>query len=283
LHGSSIAYDGLNWNRIAKDFRGSIESWATAGSSPVEWEVHHSRSPQAEYTLVVVSAYDLNEYWLCDFRADIVPLRQALLDLSECGDDWQLCKRILSQYPQMVVRWAFPTAGRSDGVMVGVRAKLQSLLSGGTSDEADESPRFDPAGVSGTVVNLSNWPAARLQRRLVAMRSAFQGKQRFDASKKAALSRLLAQALSEGRALLVVMPVSKTYVREFLTGDAIQKFNEQINDLRRAYAQLSVVRLDSLPALDDDAMFSDLVHLNAKGQEIATDAFFTTTQQARAR
>ncbi len=98
LDGSSLAYSGVDWERIAAVMGGAIESWATAGSSPAEWEVLNRRSPEATRAFVVVSAYDLNEYWLCDFRADIVPLRQTVQDLWRSGADWQFCKRILSQY-----------------------------------------------------------------------------------------------------------------------------------------------------------------------------------------
>src|SRR5438046_10007853 len=61
LHGSSLAYSGLDWERISEGLSGTIESWATAGSSPAEWEVLNGRSPEATRAFVVVSAYDLNE------------------------------------------------------------------------------------------------------------------------------------------------------------------------------------------------------------------------------
>ena len=47
LFGSSLAYDGLDWWKISKAQGEAIESWATPGSSPVEWEVHQRRSPNA--------------------------------------------------------------------------------------------------------------------------------------------------------------------------------------------------------------------------------------------
>src|SRR5438552_2431502 len=99
LHGSSLAYDGLDWVRISERMGGAVESWAVAGSSPAEWEVMHGRSPAVSRAFIVVSPYDLNEYWLCDFRADIVPLGRTIRDLRESDLDWQQCKRILSQYP----------------------------------------------------------------------------------------------------------------------------------------------------------------------------------------
>ena len=124
LYSSSPGYDGIDWNLVAEAIGGGIESWATAGSSPSEWEEFPKSEPKVKYTFIAVSAHDLNEYFLSDFRADIVPFNRTLRDLRQCGADWQFSKRMLSQYPAMLVRKLFPTVGRSDGVMVGIRAKL---------------------------------------------------------------------------------------------------------------------------------------------------------------
>lgn len=271
LHGSSIAWDGLDWGQIS-DVQGSaIESWITPGSSPAEWEVEHRRSPQLNHAIIVVSPYDLNEYWLCDFRADIVSLGQSIEDLQYCGSDRQLCKRILSQYPQTFTRKLFPTIGRSDGVMVGVRAKLYELVSGAANEEID-APKLSSAKTSEVAVKLSDWSASRLQRRLVLMRTGFQGKHAFNGPKKLALERLLQRAGQQGRVVLVVMPVSPIYRKEFLGPQVMQEFEQALAEMQQRNPQTSLIRLDRLPDLDNDATFSDLVHLNMYGQQIATAA-----------
>ena len=169
LHGSSLAYDGLDWVRISERMGGAVESWAVAGSSPAEWEVMHGRSPAVSRAFIVVSPYDLNEYWLCDFRADIVPLGRTIRDLRESDLDWQQCKRILSQYPRMFVRKLFPSVGRSDGIMVGVRSKLLKLMGRSPVVDAGEAPKFGASGKSVVKDRVSDWSEARLQRRLALL------------------------------------------------------------------------------------------------------------------
>src|SRR5687767_10938140 len=88
LHSSSPGYDAIDWAQISKMFGESIQGWATPGSSPSEWEVMHSRASESSRVFVAVSPYDLNEFFLCDFRADIVPLTQTIRDLSEARADW---------------------------------------------------------------------------------------------------------------------------------------------------------------------------------------------------
>ena len=275
LHGSSIAWDGIDWGQISEALGSTIESWITPGSSPAEWVVEHQRSPQLNRAIIVVSPYDLNEYWLCDFRADIVPLGQSFEDLQYCGSDQQLCKRILSQYPQMFIRKLFPTVGRSDGVMVGIRAKLNELVSGVTSMEGIDAPKLNSSSTSEVVVKLSDWSPARLQRRLVLMRTGFQGKHSFKGPKKVALERLLEQAKQQGQVVMVVMPVSPIYQKEFLSPQVMQEFENALVDLQHRNPQTRLVRLDHLHDLADDATFSDLVHLNTYGQRIATAALLT--------
>ena len=272
LHGSSLAYDGLDWGQISEILGGAIESWATPGSSPSEWEVQHQRSPQVNRAIIVISPYDLNEYFLCDFRADIVPLGRTIRDLQHCGSDPQLCKRILSQYPQMFVRKLFPTVGRSDWVMVGIRAKLSMLANDVASMDVDAAPKFGSTRTSEIVERVSDWPPARLQRRLVLMRRDFQGKQWFNGLKRMALVRLLDEAQKQGQVVMVVMPVSGIYQKEFLSLRAKQDFEDALTDIQHRSPPTRLIRLDHLAALDNDDMFYDLVHLNMYGQRIATIA-----------
>jgi hypothetical protein len=271
LHGSSLAYSGLDWEQMAAVLGGPITSWATAGSSPAEWEVLSRRSPETTRAFVVVSAYDLNEYWLCDFRADIVPLGQTVQDLWRYGTDWQFSKRILSQYPVMVVRKLFPTVGRSDGVMTGIRDAVQEAAYG-QSIETGDGPKFGPANTTEVKEKLTDWSPARLQRRLVLLRTKCQGKHSFNGPKKMALTRLLQQASHQGQVVLLVVPVSPIYQKEFLTPNLAQAFEETIAEVRHCCPQMKLVRLDKLAALKDNNVFTDLVHLNTYGRQVATAA-----------
>jgi len=130
LEGSSLTIDGVDWKLVSEKLGFGIEIWGVAGSSPSEWEVLHRRSIRSKWTFIGVSPYDLNEHFFCDFRADIVPIVETIRDLWEVKSEWAFRRRVLRQYPLMLVRKAFPTAGRSDGVMSGVRDKLKSMLGG---------------------------------------------------------------------------------------------------------------------------------------------------------
>ena len=69
VSGSSLSYDGVDWQEVAEVLGLSIESWPVAGSSPAEWEQLQRRSPKATTTFVGVSLYDLNESWLSEAMA----------------------------------------------------------------------------------------------------------------------------------------------------------------------------------------------------------------------
>jgi hypothetical protein len=277
LHCSSPGYDGIDWGQIGEVLGGAIESWATPGSSPSEWELMHDRSSRVARTFVAATAYDLNEYFLCDFRAEIVPLNWAIRDLWRCGADWQFSRRILSQYPTMLIRKLFPTVGRSDGVMVGVRAKLQKAL--GRSVDAGEAPKFAGSGKSDDTGRVSNWTPARLQRRLLLMRAAFRGTHSFTGPKRMALLRLLRRAETQGHVVLVVLPLPPVYRQAFTPPAAMQEFERALADLQRLCQRLQVIRLDQVPALDHNEYYSDLVHMNIYGQEIATETLLSRIKE----
>ena len=279
LFGSSLAYDGLDWWRISKAQGEAIDSWATPGSSPTEWEVHQKRSLNASRTVVVVSAYDLNEYWLCDFRADIVPLRVTFQDLWQCGVDWQFRKRILSQYVTMFVRKVFPTVGRSDGVMTGVREKLEQIVGGAAHTEEGEGPKFGAYDNTQSKDKVTDWSPGHLLRRLALMRTACQGKHLFSGPKKLALERLLQQGGRQGEVTLVVMPVSPIYRKEFLSPRVLREFEGELDEMQQRCPQTRLIRLDQIPALQDNNMFRDFVHLNMFGDQIATAVFLDESKR----
>ena len=188
--GSSLMLDGLSWKRISKAFGQGIENWFVAGSSPSEWEPLQRRASNTRLTFIVVSAYDLNENFLCDYRAEVVPLNQSIKDLWQSGADWPFTKRVLSQYPLQYLRLLFPTLGRSDGVMVGVRERLGELLRPWVRIDQEAGPAVgsgsDAASEEVKTGKLTDWSEARLLRRLALMRSACQGKHTFAGPKKLA-------------------------------------------------------------------------------------------------
>ena len=104
------------------------------------------------------------------------------------------------------------------------------------------------------------------------MRTKCQGMHSYDGLKKIALIRLLQRVSHQGEVLLLVVPVSPTYQREFLTPNVIQQFEQTISEIQQLYPETRLIRLDQLATLEDDDVFQDLVHLNTSGQRIATAA-----------
>ena len=247
------------------------------------WQAHRhgsgksfNKAPEAQLTLLVVSVYDLNEQFLCDFHADVVPFVQTANDLRLSRADWHFSKRVLSQYPLKYIRILFPTVGRSDGVMWGTRDKLAYAfgLAGGAASEA--RPTLAVGKVLRTEESkndtIKDWKPARRLRRLATMRAACQGQHRFDGPKNLAFSRMLHQAKERGRVVVVVLPVSPPYTKEFVTPPVSDAFQKALTDAARTCPQARWVRLDRLPDLNSNDYFWDLVHMNANGQQIATEA-----------
>jgi len=271
ISGSSLTYDGVNWREVAGVLGLSIESWPVPGSSPAEWEQLQRRSPHAGTTFVGVSLYDLNEAWLCDFRANIVPFRQTLGDLWESRSDRAFAKRLSTWYFLAWVRMVFPTAGRSDRVIFGLRDKASSLL-GGVGADADAGAKLRLAADYTSDAKISEWPEDRLLRRLDSMRG-LQGKPGFAGPKHLALLRLLQRARRQGAVVVVVLPVSPPYVGGLLSQPDMEQFEASLADAKRAVPEATWVRLDHVARLKSADYFSDLVHLNMQGRSIATAEF----------
>ena len=277
MAGSSLAGDGLLWRRISDERKLRIEGWGVAGSSPSEWEQFQYLATQAKLTILVVSAYDLNEHFLSDFRADIVPLRQTITDLWQIQADWSYGKRLLSQYFLSCLRMTFPTAGRSDGVMVGVREKVNKMAYSGFSLESEAGPTLSlnnsPTTQDYKKESITDWPPGKMLRRLTALRTGSQGKHEFNGPKKLALLRMLRQAQEQGRALVVVLPVSPAYEKEFLIPEVRRKFEGALTDIQNNMPEVHWVRIDQVKELNSNEYFWDLVHMNSNGQTLATEAF----------
>ncbi len=276
MSGSSLAGDGISWERISAEYDQRIEGWSVAGSSPWEWETFQQRAPDTRLNFLVVSVYDLNEQFISDFHADTVSAFHTVRDLWQSQVDWHFAKRVLSGYPLKYVRILFPSAGRSQGVLRGLREKLGKLLGDAVISESEARPTFAMSKI-GIVKEyktekIVNWSPARMQRRLATMRGAAQGRQSFDGPKKLAFLRILHQGQHLGRIVVIVLPVSPAYAREFLTPEVSRRFENAVAEAQRTAPQARWVRLDRLRALDSDEYFWDLVHLNIDGQRIATEA-----------
>jgi hypothetical protein len=115
------------------------------------------------------------------------------------------------------------------------------------------------------------------------MRKAFQGKHAFNGLKNIALLRMLHKAQNHGPTIAVVLPVSPSYAKEFLTPDVRQEFERELSDAEQSEPHVHWVRLDLMNELRLDEYFSDLVHMNLYGRQIATDAFLSQLRSFKER
>jgi hypothetical protein len=280
LAGSSLSGDAIAWDQVRTALDLRLAGWGVAGSSPWEWEVYQKNAADAKLQFVVVSPYDLNEEFLCDFHADVVPPTDTIGDLWKSKSDWHFCKRVLSSYPLRYVRLLFPTVGRSQGVMAGLREKASSLLGRtGGSDEGAAGPSLSFNNEDSVPAykkeKISAWDSARILRRLALMRNACQGKHDFNGPKNLAFTRMLQQGQRQGSLVVVVLPVSPTYMKEFMTPEVTKQYEEALAQAQKSAPQARWIRLDSVAALHSNDLYSDFVHMNPNGKKIATEAFMS--------
>lgn len=143
--------------------------------------------------------------------------------------------------------------------------------------EAEAGPAVGDGNAPGTENQhrdkFTEWTQAHVLRRIALMRTACGGKHRFDGPKKLALLRMLEQAHRQGDVVVIVLPVSGIYTREFLSPQVAAQFEATLSAARQAVPAARWFRLDQVAGLNSDDNFWDFVHLNVYGQQIATKAF----------
>jgi hypothetical protein len=285
LSGSSLADYGISWEQISTQLDLEIKVWGVAGGSPYEFEQFQKEVPDARTTFIVVSAYDLDEAMVCDFRAAIVPLGQTIQTLRETHTDWTDSKRQLSQYPMTWLRTLFPTLGRSRGIMGKLRENVVNLIKpsaaspgteAGPTLEFGKEKAVDPYKLQ----KVSDWSESKILGKLVAMRMGFQGSEGFNGPKNLALERMLQYAVQRGRTVVIVLPVSPAYSKEFMSPELVQKFEAALARAQHDAPAAEWLRLDQLPGLASNENFCDTVHMNIFGKQITTAAFQAWLKQA---
>lgn len=285
LAGSSLATYGISWDDIAAQQDVAISVWGIAGSSPFEWEQFQPKAPDARVSYIVVSAYDLDEGMICDFRADLVPVGQAIKTLADAHTDWAYMKRDISQYPMTWLRTLFPTLGRSRGIMGDLRIKLGKLVKSSRPEKSEGAagPRlqFGKTAVVDeyALEKISEWPKSKLTGKVAAMRASYQTSQSFNGPKELAFDRMLEYAEQRGRAIVVVLPVSQSYAKEFLSSKSAHDFEDALAERQKKNPRVQWVRLDQMQGMTADDNFCDLVHMNLNGQKRATDLFLEWLKQ----
>jgi hypothetical protein len=263
---SSLGYYGLDWGDIATNTGWWVRRYDIPGASPCEMEVGQELITNVTVSVMVISAFDMDEGYFSNFRCALAPLGQTVQDLKESQSSWAFTKRTLSHYPEYWLQKVFPTAGSAMGVFVGLRAQWRAWSkSGGASDKAvlNGSDAGLPAD------RISTWNEGRLLRNAATLNAAAQGVHFYGGPKYQSLLRMLNKARARGQVYAVVMPVSPEYRRLF--GEKIMRaFEDSMAGLERDCPGTKFVRLDRAKVLNDDSYFWDLVHLNVYGRPIAT-------------
>ncbi len=274
LAGSSVADYGVDWDEIAETENLQIHVWGIAAGSPVEHEQFQQLVPEARTTFIAVSAVDLDEALISDFRAAIVPLDKAMRALWSAGADARYAREVLSQYPTTWLRSLFPTLGRSRGILGAIRVKLKGAIQSAAGEDAGPTIKFgkDGGGDNYRRQKMSDWPAEELQRKLVAMKVTFKGETSFHGLKEGAFKRMLEMAAAQGRTIVCVMPSSPAYKRAFLSSDRTRDFEDSLERLKSSVPKVEWIRVDQLPEFSSGDYFCDLTHLNEQGNKVATQA-----------
>ena len=282
MAGSSLAGDGIAWTRVSAQLNQPIGGWGVAGASPVEMEGFQHRMPEATTTFIVISAYDMNEGILSDFRADVVPPRHAIKELMASRAPWPYSKRVMSQYLVCGLRKLFPTIGRSQGLLGELRSKISGFLEEGFT-ELEEGPTLtlgEPTAEKAyKYARISSWSQGMIIRKLQSIRGGFLGEHNFGGLKHRALQRMVKLASQSGKVYVVVLPVSPIYAQAFLTPPVLQKFENSLAKVQSIVPNSRWVRIDELSGLTSNDHFWDLVHMNATGQRIATNALLTRVKE----
>jgi hypothetical protein len=141
-----------------------------------------------------VSPYDLNEYFISDFYPQVVPLTEILDDLRQTPMDWAFYKHVISNYPLTYIRVLFPSAGRSFGVIGGIREKVATYVKAAFPTETEKGQMLSFNVTEYKKERITSLSPSLMLRRLVGMRISCQGRHGFNGLKRLAFLRMLREA-----------------------------------------------------------------------------------------
>jgi hypothetical protein len=288
LAGSSLANYAVAWQEVSESQKLHLHTWGIGGSSPFEWEQFQEKLPNATATYLVVSAYDLDEAMICDFRAEFAPIGKSVRALIQADVGRDYAKRTLSQYPVKWLRTLFPTLGRARKTMGRVREKVKSLvtqselksnekeglkLDFSTQDETDDYRKK----------RISDWSEGETANKIAGMRTSFAVSHGFNGVKRNAFHRMLEFGIQRGRVIVLVLPVSNTYTAAILSPDALDQFDDSLAKTAAAVPDAEWLRLDQDSKLAADKYFCDLVHMNYDGLDLVTNALIDWLEHSEHR
>jgi uncharacterized short protein YbdD (DUF466 family) len=245
-----------------------VQGWAVPAGSVVEMEMLQREVTSAQFTFLGVGVSDLNDNYVSDYRADIVPFSKGIRELREAQVDWTFARKVLAQYPLKYLRAIYPTAGRSMHVMVGVREVFRNLRGRKAAEPNDQAVLTSESNTHGE--NIGSWPEARILRNIALTRDSAGGTFSFHGPKRDALFRFLEHGKAQGKMVVLVFPESPFYEKEFVTEKVRADFEALLAEAQQRTPEALWVRLDRVPEFKSADYYWDLVHLNAPGQAQAT-------------
>jgi hypothetical protein len=273
--GSSLSDYDINWNAIAAQTDTEILAWGVAAGSPYEFESLQKKVPDARATYLVISVYDMDEANVSDFRADLVQLNDAIKSLIAIRASWSYSKRAISEYPMTWLRVLFPTAGRSRAIMGLIHKRIHdSLHHDADLPSTPSGPILDvgkeKVADNFRLLNMAECSQSEIMGKLAAMRASYEGDEGFHGQKFQAFLNMLQYGCERGRTIVVVVPVSSSYLKEFITQKLNDEFEDAIAEAQHRYPKVEWLRLDQVPGLDSDSNFCDIVHMNVNGDKKTT-------------
>lgn len=255
--------DARGWHTISK---------GCGAGSPAEFEFLLNKSAFNGSLIIFTSIFEMSEGMISPSRTSLVPFLQSVEDTWDMVLGWEQTKALLWKYPLDSLQVVFPTLGRSWEVQVLTRDKIRALLGRSSTPTSDDAP-IDLNPTSNEIQSsLLDWDTGRLarnvaqmQQRNVSLHSNFSG------PKSRALDRILARSRQSGTfSIVVILPVSPAFISRNVDREAVKAFDLALIKLRDGHPDALIIRLDNEELLQNDDLFWDLVHMNARGQASTT-------------
>jgi hypothetical protein len=259
----ALLTDARGWHTISK---------GCGAGSPAEFEFLLNNSANNSSLIIFTSIFEMSEGMISPSRTALVPFLQSVGDTWDMVLGWEQTKTLLWKYPLDSLQEVFPTLGRSWEVQVLARDKIRALLGRSSAPDSDDGP-IDPNPTSNEIQrSLLDWDAGRLERNVVQMQQmGVSLHSNFAGPKARALDRILTRSRQSGTFnIVVILPVSPTFISRNVDREAVSTFDLALIKLQDRHPDALIIRLDNEGLLQSDDLFWDLVHMNARGQASTT-------------
>ena len=231
----ALLTDARGWHTISK---------GCGAGSPAEFEFLLNDSANNSSLIIFTSIFEMSEGMISPSRTSLVPFLQSVQDTWDVVLGWEQTKTLLWKYPLDSLQEVFPTLGRSWEVQVLARDKIRALLGRSSAPASDDGP-IDLNPTSNEIQSsLLDWDA---------------------------LDRILTRSRQSGTFnIVVILPVSPTFISRNVDREAVNAFDLALIKLQERHPDALIIRLDNEGSLQNNDLFWDLVHMNARGQASTT-------------